>query len=183
MNLTDAELTDLYERTAHVVYNRCLRILKNEEQARDAVHEVYARVLTKGNQFRGESKPMTWLYRIATNYCLNQLRNQQGRRKKLANNRQDIVGDGFSEPSEADRADLSLVTAMLNEVDPETRQCVMYTFFDDCTRQEVADLVGISVPTVRKRIRQFLERARRQLGVTLAMVVALITVLGFGGLA
>ncbi|MFT6230170.1 MAG: hypothetical protein ACJAZO_000666, partial [Myxococcota bacterium] len=36
MNLTDAELTDLYERTAHVVYHRCLRILKNEEQARDA---------------------------------------------------------------------------------------------------------------------------------------------------
>jgi DNA-directed RNA polymerase specialized sigma24 family protein len=59
----------------------------------------------------------------------------------------------------------------------------MYTFFDDCTRQEVADLVGISVPTVRKRIRQFLERARRQLGVTLAMVVALITTLSFGGLS
>ncbi|MFT6157589.1 MAG: RNA polymerase sigma-70 factor (ECF subfamily) [Myxococcota bacterium] len=181
MNLTDAELTDLYERTAHVVYHRCLRILKNEEQARDAVHEVYARVLIKGHQFRGESAPMTWLYRIATNYCLNQLRNQQGRRKKLAINRLDIVGDGFSSPSQTDRADLNLVTAMLNEVDPETRQCVMYTFFDDCTRQEVADLVGVSVPTVRKRIRQFLERARRQLGVSIAAVVSLLFVLGFGG--
>lgn len=183
MNLTDAELTDLYERTAHVVYHRCLRILKNEEQARDAVHEVYARVLTKGHQFRGESAPMTWLYRIATNYCLNQLRNQQGRRKKLAHNKQDIVGDGVSEPSDTDRADWSLVTAMLNEVDPETRQCVMYTFFDDCTRQEVADLVGISVPTVRKRVRLFLERARRHMGVSLAVVATLLTIHGMRGLS
>lgn len=178
MNLTDDELTELYERTAHVIYHRCLRILGNEERARDAVHEVYARAMLRGEQFRGESKPLTWLYRIATNYCLNQLRNERGRQRKLENHAEDIVGDGIAQPDHRDQADLALIRSLLDTVDDQTRQCVMYSYFDDCTQQEIAELVGLSVPTVRKRIRTFIEQARRRLGVSASAVIALLLTLG-----
>ncbi len=175
MTLSDSELTELYDRYAHVVFHRCLRILKNEEEAHDATHEVFSRVIRHGERFRGDASPMTFMYKIATNYCLNQLRNKHGRADKLHVHREDIVGDGFVAPHDKDRFDVELVRAMLDEVDEQTRQVVLYTFFDDCTRQQVSDLVGISVPTVRKRLNQFIERARRRLGVSLSAVAALLT--------
>ena len=178
MALTEAELAELYDRYAHVVYHRCLRILKNEEEARDALHETVARVLRHGDRFRQEASPLTFMYRIATNHCLNQLRNRRTRDDKHVAHREDIAGDGFLRPDDQDRFDVEVIRAILDEVDEETRRCVTYTYFDDCTRQEVADLVGISVPTVRKRVEGFLTRARKRLGLAAAALAAALIAAG-----
>lgn len=179
MTLTDAELAELYDRYAHVVFRRCLSILGNEEDAHDATHETFAKVLRSGAEFRGQSSPLTWMYRISTNHCLNLLRDRKGRTSKLTVHREELVGDGASHPPAQATFDHDLVRRLLDDADDETRRCVVHTFFDDCTREEVADLVGISVPTVRKRVQQFLERARRALGVGgVAAVVALCLSLG-----
>lgn len=179
MTLTDAELADLYDRYAHVVFRRCLSILGNEEDAHDATHETFTKVMRSGAEFRGQSSPLTWMYRISTNHCLNVLRDRRGRMTKLTVHREELVGDGASHPSGQVAFDHDLVRRLLDDADDETRQCVVHTFFDDCTREEVAGLVGISVPTVRKRVEQFLERARRVLGVPgAAAVVALATWVG-----
>ena len=61
----------------------------------------------------------------------------------------------------------------LEQVDEQTRQCVVHTFFDDCTRQETADLVGLSVPTVRKRVNEFIDLARRTFEAAVVLLVAL----------
>lgn len=159
--MNDAELAELYDRYAHVVYHRCLRILGNEEDAHDALQETFAKVLRHGGSFREEASPLTWMYRISTNHCLNVIRNRKGRRDKLHVHREEIAGDGITSPVEA--IDHQRLRDLLAEADDEERQCVVYTYFDDCSRQEVADLVGLSVPTVRKRIQTFLDRARRTL--------------------
>jgi len=174
MTLTDAELAELYARYAHVVFRRCLSILGNEEDAHDAVHDTFSKVMRAGAEFRGQSSPLTWMYRISTNHCLNVLRDRKGRQNKLTVHREDLVGDGADHPTGQVAFDHDLVRRLLEDADEETRQCVVHTYFDDCTREEVAELVGISVPTVRKRVAQFLERARRVLGVSgVAAVVAL----------
>lgn len=163
MSLTDQELSELYDRYAVVLFHRALSILKNEELAHDAVHETFARVIQKSDEFRHQSSPLTWMYRISTNYCLNQIRNRKTRTRKHEDNHHDIVGSGSVAASEGG-LDHARMMALLQGVDEETRACVVHTFFDDCTRQETADLVGLSVPTVRKRVNQFLEMARRELG-------------------
>jgi len=179
MTLNDAELAELYDRYAHVVYRRCLSILGNEEDAHDATQETFAKVLRHGHRFREEASPLTWMYRISTNHCLNLIRNRKGRQGKLHVHRSDIVGDGVARPPEEQAFDHEVVRRLLEDADEETQRCVIHTYFDDCTRQEVAALVGISVPTVRKRIATFLERARRALGVPgVAAVVALLSTLG-----
>lgn len=165
MPITDQELTALYDRYAHIVYRRCVSILANEEDARDAVQETFARVIRHHDEFRGQSSPLTWMYRISTNYCLNQLRNGAGRRDKLAHQAHELPG-AMSE-SGGVPLDRERVLALLDACDEETRACVVHTYFDECTRQEVAELVGISVPTVRKRIEEFLARARLAWGVPL----------------
>lgn len=172
MELTDHELARLYERYAHVLFHRCRSILRNDEEANDAVQETFARVIRNADQFRAQSSPLTWMYRISTNYCLNQLRNRRGREKKHEDHREELGGP-VSSGSDGTEVDQGRILALLEGADDETRACVVHTFFDDCTREEVATLVGISVPTVRKRVNTFLEQARRQLGVALAAVAAL----------
>lgn len=169
MDFTDAELAALYERYAPVLHHRARRILKNDELARDAVHETFAKVIRNADTFRQQSSPLTWMYRISTNYCLNQIRNRKTRQGKLTHHRDDIVGPGFSVP-DTDDLDAGRVLELLDTADEQTRAVVVHTYFDDCTRQEVADLVGISVPTVRKRLHAFLDDARRQLGAVAPIV-------------
>jgi RNA polymerase sigma-70 factor (ECF subfamily) len=177
MSFTDTDLADLYDLYGHVVYHRCLSILGNEQDARDAVQETFARVIRSGDGFREQSSPLTWMYRISTNYCLNQVRNRKGRQTKLTEHRQDIIGEGIERPHETSDFDHATLRGLLEQADEKTRACVIYTFFDDCTRQETANLVGLSVPTVRKRINLFLDSARRTLGVAAVAVLALTTLL------
>ena len=173
MSLSDAELAELYDKYAHVIFHRCLSILGNEELARDALHETFAKVLRNSSGFRGQASPLTWMYRISTNHCLNQIRNQKGRARKLVHHKEEIAGTGIAAARE-EGTDLDQIRALLKEVDEETRQCVIHTYFDDCTREETAKLVGISVPTVRKRVNTFLTKARRLMGVVTAFFLTLL---------
>jgi RNA polymerase sigma-70 factor (ECF subfamily) len=173
MELTDDEVARLYDRYGHVLYHRCRSILRNDEDARDAVQETFARVLRHGDSFRSQASPLTWMYRISTNHCLNRLRDRKGRDGKHERHREEIVGPGATLPDE-DTSDQARILALLDDADDETRACVVHTFFDDCTREEVAQLVGLSVPTVRKRVNTFVEDARRQLGLALAGAVGVL---------
>ncbi len=177
MEFTDDEVRHLYDRYGPVLYHRCRSILRNDEDARDAVQETFARVLRHAESFRRQASPLTWMYRISTNHCLNRIRDRKGQQRKLEQHREDIVGPGVSLPRDGeDAADRERILALLEDADDETKACVVHTFFDDCTREEVAELVGLSVPTVRKRVNTFLETARRQLGLSLARAVGVLLV-------
>jgi RNA polymerase sigma-70 factor (ECF subfamily) len=175
MEFTDDEVAHLYDRYGHVLYHRCRSILRNDEDARDAVQETFARVLRHADSFREQASPLTWMYRISTNHCLNRIRDRRGQQRKHEHNREDIVGPGVTVARDGEEAaDRDRILALLDDADQETKACVVHTFFDDCTREEVAELVGLSVPTVRKRINTFLDTARRQLGLSLARAVGVL---------
>lgn len=174
MELTDEEVAALYDRYAHVLFHRCRSILRNDEEAWDAVQETFARAIKHAETFRQQSSPLTWMYRISTNYSLNQLRNRTSRAKTRHERREEIVGPAHTEaPSEATE-DHDRILRLLEVEDDETRACVVHTYFDECTREETAKLVGLSVPTVRKRVNTFLEKARRHLGVALTALAGLL---------
>lgn len=64
----------LIERHEKGIYNLAYRMLKNVEDAKDAAQEIFLKVFASLRGFRGESSFATWLYRIATNECINRLR-------------------------------------------------------------------------------------------------------------
>lgn len=173
MEFTDDELTRLYDRYGHVLFHRCRAILRDDQEAHDAVQETFARVIRNAEQFRAQSSPLTWMYRISTNYCLNQIRNRRGRERKHEDHREEIGGSSITQGDGDELHDRAKILALLDGCDEETKACVVHTFFDDCTREEVAKLVGISVPTVRKRINTFIEQARSRLGLALLAGAAL----------
>jgi RNA polymerase sigma factor (sigma-70 family) len=174
---SDSELSELYERFAPIVMRRARAILGNDELAREAVQETFAKVIARWDQFRGDASPTTWIYRITTNHCLNQLRNQKGRRDKLQRRHHELLPKGPAAPDLGLEA--AAVRALLDGCDDETRRIVVHIYFDDLTREETAQLVGRSVPTVRKRIRGFLEHARTHMvSIGVAAVGLLFLIVG-----
>ena len=157
---TDAELQVLYSQYAPVIHRRCRSILGNEEDAHDAVQETFSRVIVHWESFRGEASPLMWMYRISTNYCLNRIRNRRSRADKRHVNRDDIVSTNFERGGQL-WEDEDTVRRLLELADDQERAIVIHLFFDDMTREQAAQLVGISVPTLRKRLNVFLKRARK----------------------
>jgi RNA polymerase sigma-70 factor (ECF subfamily) len=70
-NLASEELSALYRENNREIYYLTLRLLGNSQLAEDATHDVFLRAFRKWNEFRGDSSPRAWLYRIAINYCSN----------------------------------------------------------------------------------------------------------------
>jgi RNA polymerase sigma-70 factor (ECF subfamily) len=186
--ISDAELADLYMRYAPILHARARSILGDDAEAGDAVQETFARVIRAGDRFRQESSPLTWMYQINTNWCLNRLRDRKGHVRKHEDRREDIasnlfrgesVGGTDSGDDVEDRLDDGRLRALLADEDDQTRAMLVHLFFDDMTREQTAVAVGISVPTLRKRLDLFLKRARRALGVSLTVAALLLAVGAF----
>jgi RNA polymerase sigma factor (sigma-70 family) len=152
---TDARthLRELYEKNGASVFGRCSYILKDRNKAEDAMQDVFAKALTHLASFRTESSPLTWLIKIATHHCLNILRadraawHERFERGTRARNASD-PGPQVFETRE-------LVAKMLSLVDQETQAVAIHYHVDEMTLEEVAALLGRSVPTVRKRLGEF----------------------------
>ncbi len=85
-----AKLLDDFQ---HKVYGTCLSFVPNKEDAEDIAQEVFVEVFNSISKFKGQSKLSTWIYRIATNKCLEFIR-KRNTKKRFAF-LQSLTGDGF----------------------------------------------------------------------------------------
>jgi RNA polymerase sigma-70 factor (ECF subfamily) len=144
----------LFERYGAVVYRRCLALLRDPEAAQDAVQEVFVRAMTGADRFRGDASPLTWLYRIATTYCLQQLRNRKRREAKLETL---APAPGGGEPAApgAHPLDVLALLRVLETLEPATQEIAVLRHVDQMTLEEIAETVGLSRKTVHKRLLEF----------------------------
>jgi RNA polymerase sigma-70 factor, ECF subfamily len=150
---TRAPLRELYQKYGGSVYGRCLYLLKDRTKAEDAMQDVFAKALEHYSGFRAEASPLTWLIKIATHHCLNLMRAERaGWRGRYE--REEKAKSGVSEgPQALEMRDL--VVKMLARFDLETQAAAVHYHVDEMTLEEVAKLLGRSVPTVRKRLEEF----------------------------
>jgi RNA polymerase sigma-70 factor (ECF subfamily) len=159
-------LAQLYERHAGAVFGRCRWLLRDEEAARDATQEVFVRALRALPEFRAAASPTTWLLRIATHHCLNEIRAGRARWKEEVGRLAALRGE---EGIVADRREL--VRVLLAQAEPEEQEVAVMYYVDEQTQAEIAAATGRSLPTVRKRLRGFLAAARAALAEALPGVV------------
>ncbi len=151
-------LADLYARHAGAVFGRCRWLLRDEEGAKDATQEVFARALRALPEFREAASPTTWLLRIATHHCLNELRAGRARWREEAARLAELKRDDGVMPERRE-----LVRALLGRAEPEEQEIAVMYYVDELTQAEIAEATGRSLPTVRKRLRGFLSAARAAL--------------------
>ncbi|WP_338865109.1 sigma-70 family RNA polymerase sigma factor [Myxococcus stipitatus] len=146
-------LRELYTRHGGSVLGRCRYLLKDEARAEDAMHDVFARALSHVDEFRADASPLTWLMKIATHHCLNQLRSERAGWRRWFERDEAARPEAHGGPGEMETRDL--VRRLLARVDTETQAAVVHYHVDGMTLEEVATLLGRSVPTIRKRLEHF----------------------------
>ncbi len=160
----------LIVRWERPIYALAYRTLGREEDARDVSQETFLRAFRSLRGFKGESKFSSWLYRIALNLCRDQLRRQ--RRAPFVSTPEgvdlvELAGEGEGvEPLDevVGRRRLGEAVARAMEHLPEEqRTAVVLKEYEGLTFQEIADLVGCPLSTVKTRLYQGLTVLRREL--------------------
>lgn len=165
---------ELIQRYQTPVYNLAYRLLDDTGDACDVVQEVFLKVFRGVNQFRGQSTVKTWIYRIAVNEAHN-------RRRWLFRHRPNSVG--LEEPGVDDTAyerpieDMgpspfqvvfnserhALIEQALNEINPSFREALVLREMEECSYEDIAEILQISLGTVKSRILRGREALRKQL--------------------
>ena len=144
--LTRDEVQRLYAQFAPVVFRRARVLLARDADAWDVVQEVFEKMLTHGAGFRGEARPMTWVYRVTTNLALNHLRS-----RKL---REPILTAVPVEPAEGvDQVEArQLLSKWLGVLEERELEVAALLYIDGLTQQEVADVLGLSRKTIAREV-------------------------------
>jgi RNA polymerase sigma-70 factor (ECF subfamily) len=153
--LPESLLAELYEKYAAAVYARCRYLLRDDAEAKDALQDVFVKVLEALPTFRAQASPSTWMLRIATHHCLNLLRSGRAKwRDEVAQVAKDRK-PSFEPPDKRE-----LVRALLSSAPEEAQEVAVLYFVDELSQAEIGEALGRSLPTVRKRLREFLACSR-----------------------
>lgn len=147
--LTRDEVQRLYAQFAPVVFRRARVLLARDADAWDVVQEVFERMLTHGAAFRGEARPMTWVYRVTTNMALNHIRSRKLREPLLTVVPEEEPATGV-DGVEA-RQLLSKWLGRLNERELEVATLL---YIDGLTQQEVSEVLGLSRKTIGREVEE-----------------------------
>ena len=157
------QLVRLYEKR---VFALTLRMCRNPEDAAEAAQEAFLSAWQGLAFFRGESSFATWLYRLASNACVDLLR-REGRRQSAAGpslNDEEVqleVPDTAPSPQEqAERSELrQQIEAGLQALTPDHRQVLLLREMHQLSYDEIAQALDVDVGTVKSRV----NRGRKQL--------------------
>jgi len=134
-----------------MVLRRCRRLLGDEDEALDACQDVFVRLVEHGGRLDAQY-PSSLLYRMATNVCLNRLRD---RRREPATQEEvvlDAIARADDDPGGVSDARLVLARLFGRHLE-STRTMAVLHYVDGLTLEEVAAETNLSVSGVRKRLR------------------------------
>jgi RNA polymerase sigma factor (sigma-70 family) len=151
----DAEaFGNMYENHYPLVHRVCYRYTKNPEEADDLAQEVFLKVHGNFATFEGNSQPSTWLYRVATNHCLDHLRWKKRQADLLLGYGDDLQMTRIPETS-PDNPARRLFRRLLEGLDAANRQVVFLRFEVGLTHEEIAEICGVSRVAITKRLAKF----------------------------
>lgn len=165
---------DLIARFQQPVYTLALRLLNDQSDAGDVAQEVFLKVFRNIGSFRGQSTLKTWIYRITVNEAHNARRwffRHRRREVELdtqpeeARSWKEIIPDRSRSPFDVafDREQHVMLEAALEKINPIFREAVVLRDITDLAYEEIAEILGVSLGTVKSRILRGREALREEL--------------------
>ena len=152
------------------IYALAYRVIGREEDARDVCQETFLRAFRALNGFRGQAKFSSWLYRIALNLCRDWVRKERRTPVVQAPEELEVLEmAALREPTPsvedlvARRELTRVVERAMARLPEEQRTAIILKEYHELTFQEIADLVGCPLSTVKTRLYQGLSVLRREL--------------------
>ena len=178
----------LVERYQHRLFHSLVHLLGSTEDAQDAAQDALILAFEKLGTFRGESQFYSWLFRIAYNSAVNSKRKTGSSKRKPGSSKRktgpmSVSLEARRDASGLEPADLNpstepsfgldvsdrqrLVQQALGELSEEFREAIVLKEIEQMSYEEIAEVVGIPLGTVRSRI----HRARMELRQKLAAFI------------
>lgn len=153
---SEGRVSDLYRKYGSVIYSRCRRLLKDDALAEDATQEVFVRVMRHIQSAPDDQAALAWIYRISTNYCLNQIRD----RSRQAEPVDELPDVGGAHP-EAALLDRDLAMQLVSRAPENLRAPAILYYIDGLEQEQIAKTLGISRRTVINRLNDFMSRSKK----------------------
>ncbi|WP_027416729.1 RNA polymerase sigma factor SigW [Aneurinibacillus terranovensis] len=167
-----AELVDLYkDKIYHVSYG----MLGNKQEAEDVAQETFLRVYANLNNYDPKYKFSTWIYRIASNLCIDYIR----KRKPTLSLDAELTGtDGMDWhdrfPDTGKGPEEEVITDELQEevqgalmaLNPKYRAVMILRYIEDLSLQEISEAISLPISTIKTRIHRGREALRKKLRFT-----------------
>jgi len=158
-------LGELYSRYMHLVYGVCLKYLKNREESKDAVMQIFEKLIMEIPKHNIENF-RSWLHVVTKNYCLMQLRSDKTENEKLSEWINDPVT--FMEsvvdlhPLDKDEDSGSIDKTLedcIERLKSEQKICIRQFYFENRCYNEIATDTGLDI----KKVKSYLQNGKRNL--------------------
>lgn len=165
---------ELLTRFQQPVFALAFRLLDDQSDACDVVQEVFLKVFRNIGSFRGQSSLKTWIYRITVNEAHNARRwffRHRRREVELDNEPEDarslmeVIPDGSRSPFDVafDREQHAMIDAALERINPIFREAVVLRDITDLSYEQIAEILAVSLGTVKSRILRGRDALRQEL--------------------
>ncbi|QDK81590.1 sigma-70 family RNA polymerase sigma factor [Spirosoma sp. KCTC 42546] len=150
----------LYSRYVKKVYQRCLSMTKDAEQAEDFTQDIFLKVFNKLDAFQERSSFSTWLYSISYNYCADQLRMA----KRLPTTTWEEAGIDHNtadeEETQLHEETLQVVQQAMTTLSVEERTFLRLKYEDGMSIDELAQLYDLKPSAVKMRLKRSREKVK-----------------------
>lgn len=143
----------LLQRYTLLLLGVCMKYLKNEDQAKDCVQQIFLKVITELRKYKVEYFK-SWVYMVAKNHCLMILRDRYGKIPAEISERLQIAAEEDQDEQVLIENDhtMDLMDMALKELNPEQQQCVTLFYLDKKSYQEISEATGYSLLQVKSYI-------------------------------
>lgn len=149
----------LYERTKSAVYGFVLSILKNTQDAEDALQETYIQIYASAGGYTSWGKPMAWILTIARNLALMKLRD----RKKIAHVPEEDWERYYHEAPGLSQEDRMVLEAVMGTLSGEELQIVMLHVTAGFKHREISSLLELPLSTVLSKYHRAIKKLKAKL--------------------
>lgn len=156
----------LFDRYAILLLGMCMKYLKNEEDARDSVQQIFLKVLADINKHKVQYF-RAWIYQVARNHCLMQLRKkQQVRQEEVSEKHLNNPTEQEEDKSKFVEKDnlLENMQQALEQLNPEQRDCVKLFYLQKLSYQEIVAQTGYSL----LQVKSYIQNGKRNLKLLLS---------------
>ncbi len=153
----------IYRRYHRKVYQKCLRFVKNRDEAEDLMQDIFLKLFIKLHTFKGQSKFSTWLHAFIHNFCVNYV---QRKMRKKTMNRLDALNDRYlyllsTTPAEEELLDeeqleLNIVRLKkaMDTLPAEDKAILLLKYHHDASVQKLEQILNIKKSAVKMRLKR-----------------------------
>lgn len=158
-----AQLVDKYK---DMVYTLAVRMLKNREEAEEVAQDTFIKVFKSLENFKGDSKFSTWIYRVAYNTCLDRIKKNKKHLNNVAIdeftfNKLDTIDNALDNIIKEEKS--TLIRNCINKLPEDSSALLTLFYFEELSLEEISKIINIEANTVKVK----LFRARKKLATIL----------------